>query len=80
MLDPVSGDALPPASKLTLYFTESDKYVSTTRTEADLVGYAAKLVHTATRIRGGDFVATPGFKTCEWCDYRRVCPSRWGEA
>lgn len=78
--DPVSGVVLPPASKLTLYFTESDKALSTTRSSEQLDAYAAKLVEMARRIRGGDFAATPGFKTCEWCDYRRICPSRWGVA
>jgi len=71
---------LPPASKLTLYFTESDRALSTTRSPDQLDEFAAKLVATARRIRSGDFAATPGFKTCQWCDYRRICPSRWGEA
>jgi RecB family exonuclease len=77
--DPVGGDALPPASKLTLYFTESDRALSTTRSAEQLDAFGAKLVETARRIRGGDFTATPGFKTCDWCDYRRICPNRWGE-
>lgn len=77
--DPVSGEVLPPASKLTLYFTESDRVLSTTRSPEQLEEFAAKLVEVAGRTRGGDFAATPGFKICEWCDYRRVCPSRWGE-
>ncbi len=74
-----SGEPLPAASRLTLYFTESDTARSTTRTQEQLDEFAAKLVAVARRIRGGDFTATPGFKTCEWCDYRRICPSRWGE-
>ena len=77
--DPVSGTVLPPAAKLTLYFTESDRALSTTRSAEQLAEFAAKLVDVARRIRGGDFAATPGFKICEWCDYRRICPRRWGE-
>nr|MBA2569774.1 PD-(D/E)XK nuclease family protein [Chloroflexota bacterium] len=78
--DPETGEVLPPASKLTLYFTESDRALSTTRSPDQLDEFAAKLVEVAGRIRSGDFAATPGFKTCQWCDYRRTCPSRWGEA
>ena len=25
--------------------------------------------------RAGDFEATPGFPACDWCPYRRICPS-----
>jgi RecB family exonuclease len=78
--DPATGEVLPPASKLTLYFTESDRALSTTRSAEDLEEFAAKLVEVARRIRGGDFAATPGYNICGWCDYRRICPSRWGEA
>jgi hypothetical protein len=28
------------------------------------------------RIRAGEFTATPGFKTCQYCDYRAMCPER----
>jgi len=77
--DPLSDEPLPAASKLTLYFTESDTARSTKRSAEQLEEFAEKLIAVARRIRSGDFAATPGFKTCEWCDYRRICPSRWGE-
>ena len=28
------------------------------------------------RIRSGDFAATPSQRTCGWCDYAAMCPSR----
>jgi hypothetical protein len=31
----------------------------------------------AMRIRGGDLTANPDYKRCGWCDYRRICPSRF---
>lgn len=52
--DSVSGEVLPPASKLTLYFTESDRALSTTRSPEQLEEFAAKLVDVARRIRGGE--------------------------
>ena len=78
VLDPVTGSVLTGASRLTLYFTESDLAVSTSRSDEQLDAFAAVVVATARRIRGGDFAATPDFKRCGWCDYRRACPSRWG--
>ncbi|HUG48949.1 MAG TPA: ATP-dependent DNA helicase [Candidatus Limnocylindria bacterium] len=76
--DPATGDRLPPASKLTLYFTESDQALSTTRTLQQLDEFKATLLATARRIRGGDFTATPDQWRCGRCDYRLICPSRWG--
>lgn len=80
MRDPASGDVLAGASRLTLYFTESDLAVSTTRTDEQLDDFAAGVVAIARRMRSGDFAATPDYQRCGWCDYRRVCPSRWGDA
>ena len=70
---------MPAASRLTLYFTESDLRLSTTRTDEQLDAFAAGVMASA-RIRAGDFAATPDYKRCGWCDYRRMCPSRWGDA
>ncbi len=78
--DPASGEILPAPSRLTLYFTEADLCLSTTRTDEQLDAFAEWVVATARRIRGGDFAATPGFRQCGWCDYRRICPSRWGQS
>jgi len=76
--DPQTGETLPAASKLTLYFTESDQRLSTTRTPEQLEEFKAQLVATARRIRDGDFTATPDEWRCGRCDYRLVCPSRFG--
>ena len=76
--DPVSGERLPAASKLTLYFTETDQAISTTRTPEQLAEFRLGVLESARRIRGGDFTATPDQWRCGNCDYRLICPSRWG--
>jgi superfamily I DNA/RNA helicase/RecB family exonuclease len=77
--DPVTRVPLPAASRLTLYFTETDQALSTTRTDEQLGAFRTLLLDTARRIRAGDFAATPGERQCRWCDYRRICPTRWGD-
>ncbi|MDQ3937455.1 MAG: PD-(D/E)XK nuclease family protein, partial [Chloroflexota bacterium] len=76
--DPQTDERLPPASKLTLYFTETDQALSTTRSAEQLEEFRRHVVDTARRIRSGDFTATPEQWRCDHCDYRLVCPSRWG--
>jgi RecB family exonuclease len=78
--DPSTGERLPPASRLTLYFTETDQAMSTTRSPEQLHAFREQVLRVAGRIRGGDFAATPGYYTCGRCDYRLLCPSRWGSA
>ncbi len=78
--DPDTGEPLPAPSRLTLYFAESDLALSTTRTDEQLDAFRAHVVEVAGRIRSGDFAATPEYRRCSWCDWRRLCPSRWGEA
>jgi DNA helicase II / ATP-dependent DNA helicase PcrA len=75
--DPATGEPLPPASKLTLYFTETDQSISTSRTPEQLDEFRAHVLATARRIRDGDFTATPDQWRCGRCDYRLICPSRW---
>lgn len=75
--DEQSGEPLPAASRLTLYFTESDMAVSTVRTPEQLEAHAADLVDLATSMRSGDFTAMPDYRGCGWCDFARVCPSRY---
>ncbi len=76
--DEQTGEVLPAASKLTLYFTETDQALSTTRSQEQLAEFRARLVETVRRIRSGDFTATPDQWKCGSCDYRLICPSRWG--
>ena len=78
--DPMTGLPLPAPSRVTLYFTEDDLAISTTRTDAQLDDYRDRLIATAQRIRAGDFVATPSFRACDRCDYARICPNRYHEA
>jgi DNA helicase-2/ATP-dependent DNA helicase PcrA len=80
VLDPATGQPLPAPSKLTLYFTESDLARSTSRTDEQLDEFRARTLEVAHRIRSGDFAANPDYRRCSWCDWRRLCPSRWGEA
>jgi DNA helicase-2/ATP-dependent DNA helicase PcrA len=77
VVDDASGEPLPAASKLTLYFTESDTSVSTTRTPEQLEVHASELTRLALAMRAGDFAAMPDYRTCGWCDFSRVCPSRY---
>ena len=80
VIDPATSQPLPAPSKLTLYFTESDLALSTMRTDEQLDAFRAQTLDIARRIRSGDFAANPDYRRCSWCDWRRLCPSRWGEA
>ena len=78
VMDPETKLPLPAASKLTLYFTERDLALSTTRTPEQLDEFRAQVVEKARRIRSGDFTATPDMWRCGRCEYRLICPSRYG--
>ena len=76
--DPETGVPLPAPAVLTLYFAEADEWISTTRTDRQLDEHRDRLLALVARIRSGDFTARPDFRRCDRCDYRRLCPSRWG--
>jgi DNA helicase-2/ATP-dependent DNA helicase PcrA len=76
--DPATRKPLPAASRLTLYFTETDEAISTTRTPQQLEEFRGRLVEVAGRIRSGDFAANPDYWRCGRCDFRLICPSRYG--
>ena len=76
--DPETGAPLPAPAVLTLYFAEADEWISTTRTDRQLDEHSDRLLRLVARIRSGDFTARPDFRRCDRCDYRRMCPSRWG--
>jgi len=78
VLDPQTKVPLPPATKLTLYFTENDLCLSTTRTPEQLDEFRLSVIDKARRIPSGDFTAMPGQWRCGRCDYRLICPSRYG--
>ena len=62
--------------KVTLYFTESAQRMSTARTDEELDAARVEILALVARIRAGEFTATPGYKTCQYCDYRAMCPER----
>jgi superfamily I DNA/RNA helicase/RecB family exonuclease len=62
--------------KVTLYFTEAATRMSTTRTDEQLDVARDELRAWVTRVRSGDFAATPSADTCWRCDYAPMCPSR----
>ena len=78
VLDPQTKRALPAASKLTLYFTERDLALSTTRSPEQLEAFRQSVLDKARRIRAGDFTANPDMYRCGRCEYRLICPSRYG--
>lgn len=77
--DPATGKPLPAPARLSLYFTEEALERTTVRDDAALDAARDELLATARRIRSGDFAATPGWMTCRWCDFRRLCPGRYRE-
>jgi superfamily I DNA/RNA helicase/RecB family exonuclease len=78
--DPATGEPLPAPSRLTLYFADSDLARSTARTDEQLDAFRARVAEVTRRIRSGDFAANPNYRRCSYCDWRRLCPNRWGEA
>ena len=69
---PATGDAIPPASRLCLYFADGTE-VSTTRTTGDLAAFERDLMAIATRARRHEFDPRPAPGRCRWCEYRRTC-------
>jgi RecB family exonuclease len=78
--DPATGETLPPASRLGLYFAESGELLWTTRTDEQLTTFETGLVETVGRIHARDFAARPAPWRCRWCEYRRECPEASPEA
>jgi DNA helicase-2/ATP-dependent DNA helicase PcrA len=64
--------------RVTLYFTESATRMSTTRTDEELDAARDVLGAWVSRVRSGDFAATPGVDACRRCEYATLCPSRMG--
>lgn len=59
--------------KLTYYYVEDDKKISTTRTDKDLETKRNEVIETIELMKKGNFKATPGFQ-CSWCDFKEICP------
>jgi DNA helicase-2/ATP-dependent DNA helicase PcrA len=58
-----------------LHFLEGDVIGQVTPTDKQLERATAKVAAVAAGIRAADFAATPGYPACDWCPYRRICPS-----
>ncbi len=58
-----------------LHFLEGDVIGRVVPTERQLERASRKVAQAARGIRAGDFEATPGYPACDWCPYRRICPS-----
>ena len=78
--DPATGETLPPASRLGLYFAESGELLWTTRTDEQLAAFETGLVETVGRIHDREFAARPAPWRCRWCEYRAECPDVSPEA
>ncbi len=72
--NPATGETLPPASRLGLYFADAGELAWTTRTDEQLVGFEAGLVGTVGRIHAREFGARPAEWRCRWCEFRGECP------
>jgi DNA helicase-2/ATP-dependent DNA helicase PcrA len=70
--DPATGDVVPPASRLCLYFADGTE-VFTARSASDLMTFEGDLVAMATKARQRDFDAQPAPWRCRWCEYRGTC-------
>ena len=76
--DPATGAALPPASRLGLYFADAGELAWTTRTAEQLAAFEAGLVETVVRIHARAFGGRPAPWRCRWCEYRHECPEATG--
>ena len=62
------------ASRLSLYFLESNEKISTTRTNAELDGLKNDVESLAAAIAQSDFMPTPGYH-CNYCDFKLIGPA-----
>lgn len=58
-----------------LHFLEGDVIGRVAPTTRQLDGARKKVAKAAAGIRAAQFEATPGYPACDWCPYRRICPS-----
>jgi DNA helicase-2/ATP-dependent DNA helicase PcrA len=60
------------ASKLTWYFIDAGKKVTTTRTPEDLQALETEVQGKIQEILKSDFLPTPSF-SCKFCDFKNIC-------
>jgi RecB family exonuclease len=58
-----------------LHFLEGAMVGRTTLSDTQLERTQSRIAAVADGIRAGAFQATPGYPACQWCPYRRICPS-----
>lgn len=63
-----------PVSRLSLYYIENLKKVSTTRTDAQIDACKEEIIKSARQISDSEFSPTPGYH-CSYCDFRTICPA-----
>jgi DNA helicase-2/ATP-dependent DNA helicase PcrA len=60
--------------QVSLYFIESGKKISTSKTPKQLENTKEKLSKDIQKIKSSDFKATPNPVRCKFCEYNRICP------
>ncbi|MBU4141167.1 MAG: PD-(D/E)XK nuclease family protein, partial [Candidatus Omnitrophica bacterium] len=61
--------------RVELHFVDTDLIGQAQRTEKDLEKTKELITQVSIGIRAQEFQAQPGYLTCEYCDYRDICPS-----
>ncbi len=72
----LKSQGLAPA-ETRLYFLESGVVGRAVKGERELRRAAEKIRRAAEGIRSGDFTATPDWHTCNFCDFKTICPSSY---
>lgn len=65
--------------KLSLYFIEEDKKVSTKRTGKEIQDMREEIAEKINEIEKSDFKAKPGF-WCKFCEFSKICPWAFKES
>jgi DNA helicase-2/ATP-dependent DNA helicase PcrA len=60
-----------------LYFLESGLIGHTRKGEKEFRRAADKIRQAADGIRSSDFAATPDWHTCNYCEFKTICPSSY---
>ncbi len=71
--DPATGEQLPAAARVGLYFADAGLFVWTSRDAAALAAFEADLARTVAGIRRREFPARPVAWRCGWCEYGNAC-------
>lgn len=58
-----------------LHFLEGGMVGTASLADTQLTRTEERVAAVADGIRAAEFTATPGYPACQWCPYRRICPS-----